>query len=195
MGMIKTTWRLPLLTVIICLASLASVAQTDGFHLSPGRKAVRTSTDVLLIAMPVATLTGAIVAKDWTGIKQGAFSAVTALGVTYALKYTIDKRRPDGSDIHSFPSGHTAALFTDAAFVQRRYGWKFGIPAYALAAYVGWGRTFAKKHDWWDVLAGAAIGAGSAYIYTRPYLSRRVEIDMAPVSDGSNLGVYVCLRF
>ncbi len=184
------------LVILLAIAApFRASAQNAEFHRTSAQKAVKTSTDVLLIAAPVATLTGVLIAKDWTGLKQGAFSAVTALGVTYALKYSIHKRRPDGSDCHSFPSGHTAALFTDAAFVQRRYGWKLGIPAYAIAAYVGWGRTFAKKHDWWDVLAGAAIGAGSAYIYTRTYNNKRTRLDIAPVADGDNMGLYVRLQF
>lgn len=184
------------LVILLAIAApFRTSAQNAEFHRTSAQKAVKTSTDVLLIAAPVATLTGVLIAKDWTGLKQGAFSAVTALGVTYALKYSIHKRRPDGSDCHSFPSGHTAALFTDAAFVQRRYGWKLGIPAYAVAAYVGWGRTFAKKHDWWDVLAGAAIGAGSAYIYTRTYNNSRTRLDIAPVADGDNMGLYVRLQF
>ncbi len=180
------------ISIILCSGNIA--AQSESFYRTSAQKAVKTSTDVFLIAAPVATLTGVLIAKDWTGLKQGAFSAVTALGVTYGLKYAIHKRRPDGSDMHSFPSGHTSALFTNAAFVQRRYGWKFGIPAYAVAAYVGWGRTFAKKHDWWDVIAGAAIGAGSAYTYTRTY-EKNVKLDIAPVADGSNMGVYVSLQF
>ena len=85
--------------------------------------------------------------------------------------------------------------FQGAAFLQRRYGWKFGAPAYAVSAYVGWGRIYAKKHDIWDVLAGAALGAGSAYIYTRPF-ARKHELTLAPAVMGSECpGIYVSIRF
>lgn len=163
-------------------------------EISESRKGVRISTDVIAIALPAATLTGILVTRDWTGLKQGALTAVTTLGVTELLKFSIHKRRPDYSDNRSFPSGHTAITFADAAFLQRRYGWKIGAPAYALAAYVGWGRTFAKKHDWWDVLAGVVIGAGSAYIYTRP-LPDKSTLTISPVSDGQNLGFTALYTF
>ena len=89
---------------------------------------------------------------------------------------------------------HTSVSFAGAAFIQRRYGWKWGIPAYAVASYVGWSRTYGKKHDWWDVLAGAAIGAGSALIYTRPFAQKH-ELKIAPVSDGQNFGIVASLKF
>ena len=157
-------------------------------ELSDARKGVKTSGDVLLVAMPLATFTGVIIEKDWTGLKQAAFTTATTLGATYLLKYTVKKQRPDGSDTHSVPSAHTSILFANAGFVQRRYGWKFGAPAYVLATYVGWSRTFGKKHDWWDVVTGAAIGAGSAYIFTRPF-AKKHNLSIAPVSDGIHFGV------
>ena len=82
----------------------------------------------------------------------------------------------------------------EAAFVQRRYGWKFGVPAYVLATYVGWSRTYAKKHDWWDVVTGAAIGAGSSYIFTRPF-AKKHNLAMAPVSDGEHFGITASFNF
>jgi membrane-associated phospholipid phosphatase len=63
-----------------------------------------------------------------------------------------------------------------------------------LATYVGWARTYAKKHDWWDVLAGAAIGAGSAYIFTRPF-AKKHDLSIAPVSDGHNFGIVASMKF
>lgn len=162
--------------------------------LSEPRRSVRTSTDVLAVAMPAATLTTLLAIGDWQGLKQGVFTAATTLGTTYILKYSIHKRRPDGSNYHSFPSMHTATVFADAAFLQRRFGWKIGVPAYIVAAYVGWGRTFAKKHDWWDVAAGAAIGVGSAYIYTRPF-AREHNLSIMPVTLPDGMGVTASFSF
>ena len=154
--------------LFVCLSGKAQEVEISG-----SRKAVRTSGDVLAFVTPVASLTTVLVLQDWKGLKQGALAGVSTIGMTYALKYLIKKERPDGSDKHSFPSMHTSVSFTGAAFIQRRYGWKWGIPAYAIASYVGWSRTYAKKHDWWDVVAGAALGAGSAYIFTRPFATLR----------------------
>ncbi len=63
----------------------------------------------------------------------------------------------------------TSVAFDSAAFVQKRYGWEFGIPAYLLAGYVGYTRIEANKHDFVDVLAGAAIGVGMSYLFTKRY--------------------------
>lgn len=177
------------LTILISFILLFSLpAKAQEMELSGARKGVKTSGDVLLVAMPLATLTGVLIEKDWTGLKQAAFTTATTLGATYLLKYTVKKQRPDGSDNHSFPSAHTSILFANAGFVQRRYGWKFGAPAYIIATYVGWSRTYGKKHDWWDVAAGAAIGAGSAYIFTRPF-AKKHNLSIAPVSDGEHFGL------
>lgn len=182
---------------IFCLI-LALLLTLPALHaeelLSGPRRSVRTSTDVLAVAMPAATLTTLLAMGDWQGLKQGAFTAATTIGATYILKYSIHKRRPDGSNDHSFPSMHTATVFADAAFLQRRFGWKIGVPAYIVAAYVGWGRTFAKKHDWWDVAAGAAIGAGSAYIYTRPF-AREHDLSIMPVTLPDGMGVTASFSF
>lgn len=168
--------------------------QSPVLQISGARKAVRTSTDVIDLAMPVATLGAVLIMRDWEGLKQGAFTAATTAAATLILKYTVSKRRPDGSDWHSFPSGHTSVAFANAAFLQRRYGWAVGAPAYAVALYVGWGRTFAKKHDWCDVAVGAAIGAASAYIFTTPF-ARKHSLAIAPISNGSTHGFTASLSF
>ena len=112
---------------ILLLLTLPLSAQQ--IEVSGSRKAVRTSGDVGAVLLPVAGLTAVLIQKDWEGLKQGAFSALATAGVTYALKYSIRKDRPDHSDRHSFPSMHTATSFAAAAFIQRRYGWKWGLPA------------------------------------------------------------------
>ena len=115
--------------LFVCLSGKAQEVEISG-----SRKAVRTSGDVLAFVTPVASLTTVLVLQDWKGLKQGALAGVSTIGMTYALKYLIKKERPDGSDKHSFPSMHTSVSFTGAAFIQRRYGWKWGIPAYAIAS-------------------------------------------------------------
>lgn len=177
-----------ILSILLVIIFAFPVFSQEQYELSDARKGVKVSGDVILAAMPLATLTGVIIEKDWQGLKQAAFTTATTLGATYILKYSIKKTRPDGSDRHSFPSAHTSITFANAAFLQRRYGWKFGGPAYALATYVGWSRTFAKKHDWWDVITGAAIGAGSAYIFTRPF-AKKHNLSICPVSGGEHFGI------
>lgn len=162
--------------------------------LSSAQKGVKTSTDIILAAMPVATLTGVLIMQDWEGLKQGALTGVTTLGCTYLLKWTVREPRPDQTSFDSFPSGHTAASFATATFLQKRYGWKVGVPAYALSCYVGWGRCFSKRHNWWDVVAGAAIGSASAWIFTTPF-AKKHNLTISPYSDGQNLAIYSSFTF
>ncbi len=182
---------------IICFLTalcLAFSIQAQEIAITGSRKAVRTSGDVGAILLPVAGLTAILINKDWEGLKQGVFAGATTLGVTYALKYIVKKDRPDHSDNHSFPSMHTSVSFTAAAFIQRRYGWKWGLPAYVLSTYVGWSRVYGKKHDWWDVAAGAAIGAGSSYIFTRPF-AKKHELTISPVAGDGHYGFYASMKF
>lgn len=164
------------------------------FVVSAQKKAVERSGDVLMFVTPLASFTTTLILKDYQGLKQAAFSGATALATTYALKYIVKKERPDKSDNLSFPSSHTMVTFTGAAFIQRRYGWKYGVPAYLLSSYVAWSRVYADKHDWWDVLGGAAIGIGSSYIFTRPF-AKKHNLAISPVIMDKNLGIYASMTF
>ncbi len=143
------------------------------------RSTVEKSTDILMFAPGAAGACVSLLKGDSEGFWQLAESGATAVAVSYLLKYTIKKERPDGSDKHAFPSNHTATAFAGASFLQRRYGWEYGVPAYAVSAYVAWGRCYSKRHDFWDVFAGAAVGVGSAYIYTRPF-AKEHNVVIAP---------------
>lgn len=159
------------------------------YTLTKTQKGVAVSTDIFAVLLPATALTLTLCEKDWKGLIQGVETAAVTAGVTLLLKYTVKEWRPDHSNQHSFPSGHSAVTFASATYLQRRYGWKWGVPAYVISTYVGWGRCFAKKHYWYDVLAGAAIGAGSALIFTKPF-AKKHEIQIMPASDGNNIGFY-----
>jgi membrane-associated phospholipid phosphatase len=77
--------------------------------------------------------------------------------LTQVIKVGASRTRPDGTSL-SFPSGHTASTFATAAVLQRHLGWKAGIPAYGVAAYVAASRIQMKRHYLSDVAFGAAIG-------------------------------------
>ena len=63
--------------------------------------------------------------------------------MTQAIKVAVRRTRPDGTTL-SFPSGHTSATFASATVLQRHFGWKAGIPAYAVATYVATSRIEAN---------------------------------------------------
>jgi len=98
---------------------------------------------------------------------QGRFRSMTydftqalivAEAYTGILKYSVQRPRPDGSDNLSFPSGHTSAAFSLATVAEHHYGWKVGVPAFALASCIGLTRIESNKHNLSDVLAGATLG-------------------------------------
>jgi membrane-associated phospholipid phosphatase len=169
-------------------------AAGQGVGMGESRKRVRVSSDIAAAVTPLACLTATLAWQDWEGLKQGALAGVTVAACSYGLKYLTAKERPDGSDAHSFPSLHTSVSFAGAAFLQRRYGWTWGIPAYAVAGYVGWARTYARKHDWLDVSAGAALGVVSAYLYTKPF-ARKHSLTISPVAGAGGMGIYASLSF
>ena len=81
---------------------------------------------------------------------------------TQAIKYSVQRERPDQSNSASFPSGHSAGGFAAAAVLTRHYGWKAGIPAYLGATYVAAARVHDNKHYLSDVTFGAAMGIAGA---------------------------------
>ena len=51
------------------------------------------------------------------------------------IKFTTRRKRPDGSNDLSFPSGHAAITFAGATVLERHLGWKK-----AALAYLGFSR-------------------------------------------------------
>ena len=130
---------------------------------------IEKSGDIIQIALPATAFISTFI---WKSQQKGSAQFIKTMGtsflVTHAIKRGVNKKRPNGGD-YSFPSGHTSAAFTGAAFIEKRYGLKVGIPTYLLASYVGWTRIESNYHDKWDVLGGAIIGIGSAYLFTKPF--------------------------
>lgn len=129
---------------------------------------------------------------DWRGDVQAGASLLAAGGSTYVLKELVHERRPDGSDRKSFPSGHTSVSFAAAATLETRYGWKAGLPALAVASFVGLARVRADKHYVHDVVAGAAIGSVSGLLLTSRHDDR---VRLTPWSAHGGGGVDVAMRF
>ena len=195
------SYRLIGIVVLLLGGVLSSSAQVsypeqEPYQLTKAMKGVKRSTDIVAVALPAAALVGTLCACDWEGLLQGVETAAVTAAFTYALKYATREERPDRSDLHSFPSGHTAVSFAASTYLTRRYGWKFGVPAYIASTYVAWGRCFSRQHYVWDCVVGAAIGAGSALIFTTPF-ARRHDVQISPVADErtKNIGVYASFTF
>lgn len=146
------------------------------YQLQAQTSTIESTGDVLLFTLPATALGGSLMAKDYKGTWQFTKGFLFNQGVTLVLKEALNKPRPFNNGDNAFPSGHTSTTFQSAAFVQKRYGWKYGIPAYLLAGFTGYSRINAQKHDGWDVLAGAVVGIGSAYLFTTPYQKKHMSL-------------------
>lgn len=129
---------------------------------------IQTAGSVLNGALMSAAAVATIGHHDGVGARQLAVSLGVTWVVTFTLKRVINETRPDGGD-YSFPSGHASSSFASAEFMRRRYGWRWGAPAYALAAFVAYSRVESQMHYTHDVVAGAAIGVASSLIFTKPH--------------------------
>lgn len=161
---------------------------------SPGRAdALETYGDVARAAIPAIGAIAALAKQDYEGLAQLGLGVGTTVGLTAALKEGFDRKRPNGGG-HAFPSGHTSSAFAGAAFLHFRYGWKYGLPAYAAASVVGVSRIEADKHDGWDVAGGAALAILVAYLFTD---TLDESVSLIPFADvgKKNFGITARLKF
>jgi membrane-associated phospholipid phosphatase len=127
----------------------------------------RTSVDDYTEYVPAV----AVYALNLGGVrgKNNVVDATMLYAMSYAIshaitipakKYTAEKR-PDSSDLLSFPSGHTSNAFVAAEFLRQEYKgvspW-IGAGGYAVAVVTGYLRMYNNKHWFSDVIAGAGIG-------------------------------------
>lgn len=144
---------------------------------------------ILPIGVPTAMGIYALVKKDHPLLKDAVYigtSVIEALGITYAFKYTFDRQRPfekypdrihpiEKEDSPSFPSGHTAAAFSLATSLSITYPkWYVIAPSAVWACGVGLARINQGVHYPSDVLTGALIGTGCAFlnIYINRWLNK-----------------------
>jgi hypothetical protein len=127
-------------------------------------------------------------------------AVVVNLAYTELVKVAVGRERPNGENNKSFPSGHTSNSFTMAAVAERHYGWKIGVPAYALATAVGLSRIQQDKHYLSDVVGGATLGyiVGRTVVRVNsrpPGASRSARIDVSPLLGRDTRGARLSVAF
>jgi membrane-associated phospholipid phosphatase len=143
--------------------------------------------DVLMVIIPLAGLGATLFYEDgWQGTKQFIKALASSEVITQGLKLVVDKERPNGES-DSFPSGHASRAFMGAGFIHERYGFKYAVPAYLGAIYVGYSRVSTDNHYVEDVVAGAAIGLLSSFFFTTPYK----ELTVTPVAEADFYGLKI----
>jgi membrane-associated phospholipid phosphatase len=128
-------------------------------------------TDVA-IALPLIAGGLTLEKHDWNGTGELVLDTAATVGIAYGLKHVIKETRPDGSDRQSMPSDTSALAFAPAQFLWDRYGWEYGLPAYAAAGFVAYSRVEARKHHWYDTVASAGLAFGIGKIFDTRYQGR-----------------------
>ena len=155
------------------LRSINSNTATIGYS-----KFISNTTTYVSFGVPVIMGAVALLDKDDDLLKNAIYIGVT-IGVggvlTQALKYGINRPRPhvtypdivayESETDLSFPSGHTSLAFSTATALCLKYPkWYVIVPSALWACSVGYSRMNLGVHYPSDVVAGALLGAGSAWV-------------------------------
>lgn len=132
-----------------------------------------------------------------------ALSTAIVVGVTQGGKRVFRVERPDGSDLHSYPSGHTSMAFMAADLIFLEYPnaspW-IRYSGYAMATATALLRIYNGKHHFNDVIAGATVGMLSTrlayWLYPKlrgkhPHRPQQATTQWAlmPYTDGRSIGI------
>lgn len=146
--------------------------------LDPTFKFITNSNSYVNIGTPIVVFATGLIAKDSSLRMKGillAESMFVSTLITTTMKYTIKRDRPfttydfidkqatGGSP--SFPSGHTSSAFSTATSLSIAFPkWYVIAPSFFWASSVGYSRMHLGVHYPSDVIVGAVIGSGSAFL-------------------------------
>ena len=155
-------------------------------------KAISNTTTYVSLSAIVGVATTGLIKNDKQLLRDALYLGVN-LGTnalfTYSLKNSFKRPRPgitypaqitmyeDVSSL-SFPSGHTSEAFSTATALSLKYPeWYIIAPAYLWAGSVGYSRMNLGVHYPSDVLAGALLGTGTAFLTFKvnEWLNRQVR--------------------
>lgn len=146
--------------------------------LDPTFKFVTNSVAPIGLAAPLLVTSIGFIQKDKTLQNKGYYMGATLLTsalITTSLKFAIDRDRPfvtypdiqklNRAGSPSFPSGHTSEAFATATSLSLAFPkWYVIAPSLIWASAAGYSRMHLGVHYPSDVLVGALIGSGSAWL-------------------------------
>jgi membrane-associated phospholipid phosphatase len=166
----------------------AGLAMLGALDAPANAKALTTAGTGMAIALPLIAGGISVYKDDWNGVGQLAVETVATVGTVYALKNIVREQRPDGSDFQSFPSDTTALAASGSSYLWARYGWQYGLPAFAATQFVSFTRVDARKHHWYDTAASSLIAIGYSQIFVSRFRKRyNVYTDLEASPDGAML--------
>jgi membrane-associated phospholipid phosphatase len=158
-------------------------------HLDNEFRGITNTAGPVAFGTPVVLFAVSLVKDDSVMRRNAVYigaSVLTSAIITNIMKYSINRPRPyitypyieqvTSGGSPSFPSGHTSDAFAFATSVSIAWPkWYVIVPSYVWAGAVAYSRMDLGVHYPSDVLAGAIIGAGSAYLcfLGNKWLSRR----------------------
>lgn len=167
---------------VALLAATVSPAAAAGSDL-------RKAGNIVVIALPAAAV-GISLAHDgdWKGLGEFAISTGLTVGSAYLIRELVRENRPDHSDMHTLTPPDLALADASANYLWSRYGWKYGVPAYALRFVVSEGLTDAKKNHWYDTLATSALAFTFNYAFVTNWKDeQRYRFSVNPQPGGASL--------
>jgi membrane-associated phospholipid phosphatase len=171
------------------LAVLLLLAITGPAAASGTTSRMETAGTGVAIALPLIAGGISLYKDDRTGLAELTVDTLATVGTAYALKNIVREQRPDKSDFQSFPSDTAALAFAPAQYLWDRYGWEYGLPAYAAASFAGYSRIDAKKHHWYDVAASAGFAFGFSKLFTTRYRAPGLRYGAEVSPDGGSFRI------
>lgn len=157
---------------------LRQINEHRNVHLDGTFKTISNSVSPISIAAPILIFGTGMIEKDQELKQKGLMIGASFLATTIfanGLKHAVNRARPfetypdiqklSAGGSSSFPSGHTSDAFSTATSLSLAFPkWYVIAPSYTYAALVGYSRMHLGVHYPSDVLAGAFVGAGSAFL-------------------------------
>jgi membrane-associated phospholipid phosphatase len=158
-----------ILLVGIVFAFLATDPRNPDLAIKPWAHRISEEVNLLFLVLGL----GSLLVAAWRKRDRAlALKTVATIGTETAL-YMVTKgitwygfhvlSRPSGTD-GGFPSGHTAAAVVVAWMLSDRFGAAWSPLFYAIAAGIAWSRVTDGAHYAYQVLAGAILGIGVAWV-------------------------------